>query len=121
MRILLIDDDLNSLSVFSSTLELNGYECKAFQSSVEAMKDFMKTKYDLVIVDFNMPNFSGIDVLKSILLINPKANIIVYTGYTDVNIEKTALSNGAAYFFYKPIEWKDLLKVLLEIRIHTAL
>jgi len=121
VKILLIDDDLDTLNMLQNVLELHGYECSAHLNPVLALEEYLVTDYDVVITDYKMPVMNGMKILKAILMENPAANIIVYTGQTDdVDIQTDAYVGGACDFFYKPINWNELNKVLNDLQIKMA-
>ncbi len=115
MRIMLIDDNGVALEMLKDVIELNGYECKSYNHSDEALEDFRNKPYDVVITDFMMPNLNGIELLKEIKKISPETIVIIYTALREENIELEANAAGAYDFFYKPINWDSLAKVLSNI------
>lgn len=115
MKILLIDDDLTSLEVLRDVFILNDFECVAFNNPALGLKAYQDDKFDVTLLDFLMPEFNGIEILKSIKEINPEARVIVYSACEDDDIIAEALKNGAQAYFTKPISWKDIEQVLEEI------
>ncbi|MGE5479375.1 MAG: response regulator [Chloroflexota bacterium] len=111
MKILLIDDDAISLSVFSEVLNLHGHECIAYSTPDEGVEDFrLNADYDLVITDYKMPMFNGIDVLRMISSINPAAKIIIYSGMQDDHVRKECFRFGAFDYISKPINWTKFIE-----------
>ena len=115
MNILLIDDDPGSLDCLQSALELYGYNCKAFTLPVEAVEEYQKNAYDVVITDMRMPLMNGIQVLKKIRSINGEAKVIIITAYGDVETAVSAVNNHACAFFGKPLNFVELIETLKKI------
>ncbi len=115
MKILLIDDDKNSLNTFQEVLILHGIDCQAFQNPAEGLRSLQNNHFDLIILDYMMPDINGIDLMGQILEIDNRAKIILYTGQSDINIEETARNAGAFDFFYKPIDWNHLMNIIVNM------
>jgi len=116
MKVLIIDDDRDHLDSISEALVLNGIKTKEFQSPIEAIKAYKSSKYDAVITDIKMREMDGIEVLKQLLVSNPNACVIVMTGYPKVGDAVAAVNKGAYAFFYKPLDYEDMLAVLNRIK-----
>ena len=86
MKLLLIDDDLKSLESLSEALSFNGYPIEQYSNPVEAVNAYNEKKFDVVITDFKMPELNGIEVLKKVKEIDPKAYVIILTGFADIEI-----------------------------------
>ncbi len=85
--------------ILSSNQTINTIEAS---SGLEAILIYRKIKPDLVILDYNMPEMTGLDVLKRIKSIDPKAKILMCSALgTSFNIEECLLA-GAIDFVTKP-------------------
>jgi DNA-binding response OmpR family regulator len=88
--VIVIDDDEDTVRLFSEFLEENGINVigNGFDG-VSAVKLFKETKPDVVLIDLNMPNGSGFYAIKKIQNIDPSAKIIAVTADTSSStIEK---------------------------------
>jgi len=115
MKILLIDDDKNSLNTFQEVLILHGIDCLAFQNPAEGLGSLESNHFDLIILDYMMPEINGIELMGRILEIDNHAKIILYTGQSETNIEEAARNAGAFDFFYKPIDWNHLMNIIVNM------
>jgi len=115
MKLLLIDDDLECIQYLKEALELGGNECILFQNPKEGVAAYDGKNFDAIITDFKMPQMNGIDVLKAVREKNPSAYVIILTGYADLDNAMAALNYGAYAFFRKPLNLKDLIKILSKI------
>ena len=82
----------------------------------EGLRKLEENLYDLVLLDLGLPSMSGIEVLKELRRYDPKAKVIVVTGYPSVESIVVAMQNGAWDYMQKPVDVKILLK-----KISTAL
>jgi CheY-like chemotaxis protein len=64
--------------------------------------------YDLLITDYNMPGYSGLEVLKEARLIHPELPIALASGYVTPEIERSALAAGARALIYKPNDVEEM-------------
>jgi len=118
MKILLIDDEESTLRAFENVLLLNGFDCFATSDIELGLTTYQKTCFDFVLLDYQMPYKNGIEVMSEILSMNLTANVIIYTGHTDTSIKQTAIVKGAFEFLYKPIDFKELLNMLINSNQH---
>ena len=109
MQILLIDDDINLSRVLSYQLQKNGYDTKTANSGSAGLELFNKNSFDIVITDIQMPDISGIDVLKNIRRINAKVVVIIITAHGSVDNAIEACKIGANDYITKPFGQEQLL------------
>jgi nitrogen regulation protein NR(I) len=117
-RILVVDDDRSIRYSLKRTLEGN-YNVLIAQNGQEAISHIKREMPDLIIMDIKMPGQSGIEVLKEIKSIDPKALIIIMTAYgtTDTAIE--AMKYGAFDYILKPFttsQMKELIEKAMSLR-----
>jgi CheY-like chemotaxis protein len=86
MKILLIDDDATSIKRLTCLLEALNHICKAFTVPQQAIDEYRHSSYDVVITDMLMPEINGLEVLRHVRSINPKAKAIIVTGQIDIEI-----------------------------------
>ena len=117
-RILFVDDEENLVQLGKDVLTGLGYEVIGRTSSVEALEMFrIRPRYfDLVITDMTMPNMTGFDLAKEMLMIRPDIPIILCTGCSEMISEEKAKNIGIRQFIMKP-----LLKNSLAMKIREVL
>jgi PAS domain S-box-containing protein len=125
-HILLIDDEDILVEMAKSMLGKLGYRVTAHTSSPEALAAFQNQpdQFDLVITDQTMPDLTGSDLARQMLLIRPDLPIILCTGYSSIISEEEALSLGIKGFAFKPLTKKDLstlIRKVLDARNKPAL
>lgn len=115
MRIMIIDDDVSSAKSVEKVLSIEKHETSVFHNPVEAVKAYEAEKFDLVVSDFKMPDLTGIDVLKKIKKSDKDANVIIFTGYADIDNAIAAVNNGAYAFFRKPLNVSDFIETVSQL------
>ncbi len=113
--ILVIDDDLAILKLFGTILEDGGYSVKLSHSSGDAKKLLRQTPIDLVVLDLNMPEPDGFDLLKELRASMPGLRIVVVSGYLDGALLKAAEWLGATAALSKSDAPRMLVKTVKDI------
>ncbi len=106
--ILLVDDEEIIRTLVKTVLEDNGYKVFTASDGMEALELISQKKagIDLVLLDYNMPKMSGLEVARYIKDINPNTKIIICSGY-HINIKKEKeIVNG---ILLKPFKIEELL------------
>ena len=111
-RILIIEDDINSSTVFSRILAKSGYTVDCIHSGEEAVPMISREEYDLLIIDMVLPGMDGVELLKKVKKNNRNILTVVVTAYGSVNLAVKALKAGANDFLEKPVVPEKLLHVL---------
>jgi DNA-binding response OmpR family regulator len=110
IRILLVDDDpiLREFGVVHLSSEAAEVETAA--DGLQALDVLARMPIDLVLLDLEMPNMNGFEVLRRIRSREETARlpVIVVTGHEDVSAIDAAYQAGATSFVVKPINWRQL-------------
>jgi DNA-binding NtrC family response regulator len=107
-KILVVDDeDLLRWSI-RTKLEKWGYEAIEAETMAQALKRYDEESPALIVLDINLPDGSGIDVLKRIKGQEPNAIVIMITANTTLDNAVAALRLGAFDFICKPINYDEL-------------
>lgn len=116
MNILAIDDEKIALEglVSSAKKAEPSATIYSFQRPKESLEFFRETPCEVVLLDIQMRNMSGVELAKEIKLINPHTNIIFATGYTEYM--KEALDMHASGYILKPITAQKIRKELENLR-----
>jgi DNA-binding NtrC family response regulator len=109
IRILVIDDEPNSTKLLKKVLNKKGYNVDEANDSTAALKMIQEDYYSIIISDLQMPNISGLDLLKA----KPDDSIfIMITGYGSINTAVESMKLGAYDYVNKPFNLEEFqLKV----------
>ena len=103
-KILVIDDEKPTLSMFRLFLNAYGFTVFTAENGEEGLTVFQKEQPSIVITDIKMPGMDGLEVLKRIKEMNPLAEVIIITGHGDLDLAIRALNMNATDFINKPIQ-----------------
>ncbi len=113
-KILLVEDNLINQEIVSGLLETSGINIDIASNGQEAVDVFNKNKYELILMDLQMPIMGGIEATKIIREINTKIPIIALTANAmKEDIEETKLA-GMNEHLNKPIDVEILYETLLK-------
>lgn len=113
-KILIVDDDTTFCIMLRKWLEKRGFEVDAAFSYKDAVKQLDKAGFDLVLTDLRLPDKDGIDLLRVIKEKMPKTQVLLMTGYADIQTAVTAIKLGAFDYVAKPVIPDEILKKLQE-------
>ncbi len=111
-RILVIDDEKPTLSMFSLYLEAYGYQPLTADTGERGLEIFREHRPSIVLTDIKMPGMDGLTVLKEIKEESPDTEVIVITGHGDIDLALKALNLNATDFIDKPIRQEALESAL---------
>jgi len=111
--ILVVDDDVESLEVIAQNLRRMGYEVVPAVDGRSAVEMVRQGEVDLAVVDYNLPDLDGLQVLKMIKRINSALPVIVMSAAsTNHNLLFDLLDAGAYAFIPKPICVPDFQRTI---------
>ena len=115
-RILVVDDEEHVREMIYRMLENLGYAVEAVDNGQEAL-DLVKKKerFDLVILDMNMPTMSGKETFFKLKEIKSDLRVVISTGYSNASLEPTPLHDLVDGFLQKPYQMEELSKVLRDV------
>lgn len=112
-RALVVDDDQATLDLMRFQLEDEGFEVKTADTGQKGLDYVQEKEFDIILTDLQLPDFSGMEMVKRCKEISPDTEIIMITGFGSMEKAIEATKAGAFYYVEKPIDFEDLL-VLIE-------
>jgi CheY-like chemotaxis protein len=109
-HVMYVDDDQALVFLVQRLLRRRGYQVSGFTDPHEATEALRAAPrdYDLLVTDYNMPGYSGIDLVHEALSIQPHLPIALASGYITTEIEQAALAAGARALVHKPNDVEEL-------------
>jgi len=119
MKILIVDDSSMLRDMLTYALNEGGYDnVTEAVDGIDGLDNAKNTQHDLLIVDYNMPNMNGIDMIKEVKKLSNYRNIPIFMLTTERsdNLKQEAKEAGATGWITKPFVPEQLLKA-----VNTAL
>ena len=107
-QILVVDDDPKVCKALVDYFNTKGYRVHTLPDGRNAIKSVEEIKPDLIILDMNLPQLPGIDVLKKIKGIDEELPVIVITGHVSTERAIDSMKEGAYEFVTKPFPLEKL-------------
>jgi len=111
-NILLVDDEERFVKSLHTILKHYNYECTEAFSGGEAIRILKEKNFDLVLLDVQLPDMSGCDILEFIKTSCRNTTVIMLTGISAVETAVQAMKQGAYDFLNKPINHELLIKTI---------
>ena len=107
--VLIIDDEIEICKSIGIILEYEGYIVNSFTSSIQGLKFFEENNIACLLLDIQMPEMNGFEVLKKVKQLNPSISVIIISAHGSIENAIKATRLGAFDFIEKPIDREKLL------------
>ncbi len=107
-RILVVDDDPLIRNMLSEILSPKGYQIDLSEGSGDALEKLIDFKYQLLLLDANLPGISGFELLKYCKKHHPNMEIIMITGNPELDDAISTVKDGAFDYIAKPFSIEKL-------------
>lgn len=104
----LVDDDPQVLRTVERLIVASGYRARSFQDPEEALREIGRVQPRILIVDFDMPGMTGIELAERALKSSPELRVIMATGAGDEETAQATLRLGFSDYLRKPIDHREL-------------
>ena len=115
MKIFLLEDDFSLNKIIKLSLENRGFFLQTCRDGYEAATKIINNKYDLYILDINVPGFNGHEILQTIRKDNPNVPVIIISAQIDIENIKKSYDFGSNDYIKKPFDFEELF---LRIKYH---
>jgi DNA-binding NtrC family response regulator len=118
--ILIVDDDPGVRDMLSSVLNDVGYSVEAVESAKEAVKACEKSTFEVALVDIELPDMNGTELLNRLKKMQPKMIRIIITGHPSTESAMKAVNERADGYVLKPFEVTELLEMISRLLLEKA-
>lgn len=113
MRLLIVEDETELASAIARGLRRQGYAVDLAESASEAELKIASAGYDLVLLDWNLPDGSGVDICRglsngSVEMFGDRPRVLMLTARDDVDDRVSGLDAGADDYLVKPFAFAEL-------------
>jgi DNA-binding NtrC family response regulator len=109
ISILVVEDEEAQRSLLEGLLSKEGYIARAAGDGKTALDAFRNDTFEIVLLDYKLPDTDGLTLLKAFKEMNPEVEVIMITAFGSIENAVTALKAGAFEYLTKPIDLDDLL------------
>ena len=114
--LLIVDDDPELLKTLTESLEKEGHKCISCNNGQDALLNLRRQQFDLVVLDWTMPDFTGIDICRRLRQTSNTTPVLMLTARDSIDERVVALDCGADDYLTKPFDIKEL-----HARVRSAL
>lgn len=109
MKLLVIEDNEKLLEAIRETLATEKFVCETAVNFAVAHEKIFLYNYDVIIVDINLPDGSGLDLIRDLKKNNPATGVIVISARNSLNNKIEGLELGADDYLTKPFDMAELV------------
>lgn len=120
-RILIVDDDAGIRTVIEEALGRLGYQAQGVPDGLWVARALLEGvfSFDLVILDWKMPDLDGLAVLQGLRALAPETPVLLISVAVDDQLRREAFSLGAFEVLRKPIDWRILASMVRSALQHS--
>lgn len=119
-KLLLVDDDLTLLELLNGVLAGEGWVVETAYNGRDGLQLMQNFSFDLVLLDWQLPDIDGLEVLSTYRSSGGTIPIIFLTGKTDVDDKESGLDAGADDYLTKPFDMRELLARIRSVQRRSA-
>ena len=110
--LLWVDDEIEQLKAHIMFLEKKGYEVVTVSNGTDAIDQCQEQRFDLVLLDEQMPGLSGLETLQKMKELQPSLPVVMVTKSEEENIMEQAIGQKIADYLIKPVNPNQILLTL---------
>src|SRR5512137_2098064 len=111
-KMLIIDDEEIVLKSCQKIFEAEGFNVVVTASPQEGLKLVAESSFDVILCDWMMPGFDGMDVVEEIDRRSPNSAVVMISGYPTVGRAAEAMKRGAMDYLAKPFKPEEVIEVV---------
>lgn len=110
--ILIIEDDLTFSRILEGFLSKKGFSVSTAHKGKDGLKTFLEKSFDLVLLDYRLPDLTGLEILEEMKSSSALVPVIIMTSFNDIRTAVKAIKTGAFEYITKPVNPDELLMVV---------
>jgi len=111
-KILIVDDDAHLRETLRDLLEMEGYKVFDAANGAEAMRMVVSDFFHVILMDFNLTDKTGIEVIKDIRKLNTDSQILMMTAHASLDTAVKAIQESVYDFLIKPVDFNYLRRAI---------
>lgn len=110
IKVLMVDDNIEHINLCSEYLPKDEFHLEPALTAEEALEKLKNEGYDIIILDYALPDMNGIELLKKIAPLGLRVPIIMVSAYDDPDLSFSAMRTGACDYVVKTFQYYEALK-----------
>ena len=107
--LLLVDDDHGLSETLARALTKRGFDVRTALTAEDATRSANENPPEYAVVDLRLPDRSGLELVSTLISLDPHTRIVVLTGYGSIATAVEAIKLGATYYLTKPVNADDVV------------
>ena len=120
-KILIAEDEKTQRDLLEGFLKREGFFVEAVANGREALQKLEGDLFDIVLVDYKMPELDGLQTLREIRRLYPDISVVMITAYGTVETAVASMKEGALDYLTKPIDLEELLLIFQKVMERSTL
>jgi two-component system nitrogen regulation response regulator NtrX len=120
-RVMVVDDERGIRAALGQLLEYEGYDVRAVENAVDALAEYERFRPHLVFMDVKMAGIDGLEALKRLREMDPRATVVMISGHATIQTAVEATQLGAYDILEKPLDTDRILVTLRNALEHLGL
>src|SRR5262245_40360768 len=108
LKVLIIDDEPFHAEAVAESLQRVGYDCVLATSGSAGARKIEQEDFDVILTDLKMKDMDGLALLRKAKQESSDAEVVLITGFGDVQTAREAFKQGAADYLTKPVDMAEL-------------
>jgi len=113
-KVLVVDNEVEFASTLAKRLRLQKIEAESIFSGEDALSAIARFQPDVIILDFDMPDISGLEVLSRVKDFDSAIEVILLAGQGSFDAGITSMEQGAFDYLIKPVDLTSLMEKINE-------
>jgi DNA-binding response OmpR family regulator len=114
MRVLVVDNEIEFASTLAERLRSRKIEAESVFSGEDTMPAVACFQPDVIVLDLDMPDMTGLEVLSQVKTTDPSIEVILLTGHGSFDAGITGMELGAFDYLVKPVDLTQLMEKITE-------
>ena len=110
IKVLMVDDNAEHINLCSEYLPKDEFHLEPALTAGEALEKLKNEGYDIIVLDYALPDMNGIELMKKIKPLGLRVPIIMVSAYDDPDLSFEAIRAGACDYVVKTFQYYEALK-----------
>lgn len=121
LSVLVVDDEKEVCDFLERFLTSEGYFVRTIHDPTQAEKELRENKFNVIMLDLNMPGMSGLDLLRAVRVMDKDIFTVIITGNPSVETAMESIEYGISAYLRKPFTLNEIRNVLERIASKVGL